>query len=124
MRRGDVYRIQDADGRGPWKPGFSKYWVEDRDDLDNLVPFFLECPQWRDAEIVGMPMGSACLSVEQLTRWFTPTEYLTLLKFGYRAVKMCDVMIIAESTSQCVFQRAKPLHQDVEIINLYSGAAA
>lgn len=27
-----IYRVQDADGRGPFKPGFSRKWVIDRDD--------------------------------------------------------------------------------------------
>ena len=33
-----VYRIQDNEGRGPWKPGFSSQWVIEREDLENLLP--------------------------------------------------------------------------------------
>ena len=35
-----VYRVQDADGRGPFKPGFSHQWVEERADHENLLPWF------------------------------------------------------------------------------------
>lgn len=38
-----IYRVQDAEGRGPWRPGFSKYWVCDRDDHDVLIPWMKEC---------------------------------------------------------------------------------
>jgi hypothetical protein len=34
-----VYRVQDVEGRGPWRPGFSRLWVRDRDDHDNLRPW-------------------------------------------------------------------------------------
>jgi hypothetical protein len=37
-----VYRIQDKKGRGPYRPGFSSQWVEDRDDHDNLFPWYQE----------------------------------------------------------------------------------
>ena len=39
-----VYRIQDSNGRGPWKPGFSHVWVEDRCDLVNLRPIVIDFP--------------------------------------------------------------------------------
>ena len=38
----EIYRVQDAQGRGPWKPGFSHRWVEDRPDHYNLPPWFVE----------------------------------------------------------------------------------
>lgn len=114
-----VFRVQDAEGRGPWRPGFSHVWVEDRPDHDNLVPWFVEFGDVRQRAIYGMAMGSGCRSLEQLRRWFTPTEYAKLLTLGYQAVQMKTGLILAESDIQCVFQRAKPLNEDVEPINLY-----
>lgn len=113
-----VYRVQDKDGRGPWKPGFSHRWVEDREDHNNLPPWFVEFGRIDSRGIYGMTMGSACMSAEQLRRWFTASEYATLRKFGYQAVKM-DACVLAESEVQCFIQRAKPFNEDVEVVELY-----
>ncbi len=119
-----VYRVQDADGRGPWKPGFSHFWVEDRDDHDSLIPWYHEFgPVHRNA-IVGMSMGCGCRTLEQLRRWFTPTEYARLRAYGYRAVQMDVGRILAESAIQCVFERAKPLRKDVAAVVLYEAETA
>lgn len=113
-----MFRVQDKDGRGPWKPGFALKWVEYRDDLDNLQPWFVEFGDVRKLALTGMAMGSACMTVEQLRRWFTPNEYQTLLNLGYRAVTM-EVSVLIQSDIQCVFQRSKPLSEDVEEFELY-----
>ena len=114
-----VFRIQDAEGRGPWKPGFSHVWVEDRPDHDNLVPWYLEFGDVTKWAIYGMALGTGCSTVAQLQRWFTPSEYSKLLGLGYRAVRMEVGRILAESDIQCVFERSKPLREDVEPIDLY-----
>jgi len=112
-----ILRIQDAEGRGPWKPGFSDLWV--RNDPDNeLVPFWEDC----GTAILICPgefYGSGCRTVEQLKRWFNPTEYAILLSFGYQAVKMRVDRIVGESSIQCVFAREIPLYQNVEPFDLY-----
>lgn len=90
-----VYRIQDRDGRGPWKPGFSRRWVEDRADHDVLRPWFEEFGRVDKLAIVGFAIGCGCRTVEQLQRWFTPSEYATLLQFGYRAVRLDVGRILA-----------------------------
>ena len=115
-----IYRVQDKDGRGPWKPGFSRFWVEDRDDHDNLVPWYVEFGDVHRRAIVGMHMGCGCRSLEQLRRWFTATEYATLQLAGYQAVQMAADRILAESDIQCVFERAKPLHIGVDAVELYA----
>ncbi|AVR89055.1 hypothetical protein [Thauera aromatica] len=114
-----VYRIQDADGRGPWKLGFSRHWVEDRDDHDLLIPWYREFGRVDQRAIVGMHIGCGCRTEEQLRRWFTPTEYARLVEFGYRAVQMEVGRILAESNIQCVFERVRPLRWDVEPFALY-----
>ena len=115
-----VYRVQDKEGRGPWKPGFSMKWVENRDDLDNLHPWFREFGDVRRLIPNGMIMGSACLSIEQLRRWFTPGEYQTLLGFGYQAVAI-EASVAVGSDIQCVIYRAKAFEEDAEPIELYPG---
>jgi hypothetical protein len=116
----EVYRIQDSEGRGPWRPGFSHNWVESRSDHANLVPWFTEFGM---GIFKGMKSyehgGSACLDLDQLKRWFTESEYLTLLEFGYKCVKMDAHRILAKSEIQCVFFRRKPLYMDCQTIELY-----
>jgi len=117
---GVVFRVQDADGRGPWKPGFSHRWVEDRPDHENLIPWFNEFGDVRERAIYGMVMGCGCRTLDQLRRWFTPSEYKTLLGFGYQAVKMQIGRVLAESDIQCVFECSKPLNQGCEVVQLYA----
>jgi hypothetical protein len=111
--------VQDLDGRGPWKPGFSRVWVKERDDHENLIPWYEEFGPVQDQVLYGESAGCGCLTLEQLRRWFTKNEYKKLRKHGYQAVKIQVNRIIAESDIQCVFGRAKPLHESVEVIRLY-----
>ena len=114
-----IYRIQDIEGRGPWKPGFSKQWVESRDDHDNLIPWYEQFGRVDRLAIVGMHIGCGCRTIEQLRRWFSPNEYATLIDKKYNAVCMNVDRVLGESDIQCVFERIKPLHKHVEIFQLY-----
>lgn len=114
-----VYRIQDDEGRGPWKPGFSHLWIEPRADHDNLIPWYREFGDVHLRAIAGMYMGCACTSVDQLRRWFSPVEYDRLISFGYRAVTMKAGRILAQSDIQCFFERSKPLRKQVCEFDLY-----
>lgn len=114
-----VCRVQDADGRGPFKPGFSHWWVEERADHDNLVPWLQQFGRVDRLVAVKRNMGCACKTLEQLRRWFTPSEYATLRRYGYQAVEMDVDRVLAESLIQCVFQRSKPLREDVRPFDLY-----
>ena len=116
-----VFRVQDKDGRGTWKPGFSHLWSEDRSDEEYaaLVPWPLQFGMIHRKALAGWSVGCGCTSLEQLRRWFTLAEYRKLRKHGYRAVKLHAVRILAASDIQCVFERAKPLGRDVEPVELY-----
>lgn len=115
-----VYRIQDGQGRGPFKPGFSHRWVVGRPDHDNLRPW---------AEEVGVAFlarasknyhfACGCQTTEHLQRWFTKEEYATLLRFGYRAVKIEADAILAETKTQLVFECQHPFHLVAEPFDLY-----
>ena len=110
-----VYRIQDADGRGPWKPGFSHKWS----DLDNktdselarLKPMFFVPP--RNAHC-----GVGCTSLKQLRLWFNETEYFRLLDFGYKCVRL-DVQILQATDVQCAFAKSRPLNLGAAEVALY-----
>lgn len=116
-----VYRVQDRDGRGPWKPGFSQRWVEDRTDEEYaaLAPWPIEVMLELQASGRGRHIGYACESLEQLRRWFRPGEYKTLLRYGYRAVKLEVDEVMARSETQCAFARSKPLRIGGKEINLH-----
>lgn len=114
-----VYRIQDKDGRGPWKPGFSNQWVEDRPEHDVLLPWYRTMGHVHLQAIYGAHMGSACRSLDQLRRWFTPTEYSKLLTLGYQAVSMEAGRILGDDGNQVVFERAWPLNERVKVETLY-----
>lgn len=114
-----VFRIQDAEGRGPWRPGFSHRWVEDRPDHANLHPWMAEFGPVHLRALVGEHFGCGCMTAEQLRRWFTPSEYSTLLRYGYRCVLVDADRVLAFSDIQCVFTRAKPLALDVTGFELY-----
>lgn len=114
-----VIRIQDKEGRGPWKPGFSDRWVEWRDDCTRLLPGFLEFPTALSDVRDGEHIGSGCMTIEQLRRWFTENEYRTLLAHGYQAVQIEVDRIIAQSEIQCIFARRDPLNLKVHAFNLY-----
>lgn len=116
-----VFRVQDRDGRGPWKPGFSERWVEDRTDEEfaALGPWPLDV-MLALREMAGRRhMGYACQTLDQLRQWFRPGEYKTLLRYGYVAVKMPVDEVLAASDVQCFFVRSKPLRAEVERFDLY-----
>lgn len=123
MKTKTVYRVQGSDGRGPWKPGFSKVWIQDREDHNNLKPWFIEFDHesiFCLASSHGIRnIGSGCSDIEQLRRWFTSLEYIRLMLLGYRAVQMQPDVIFAESDTQLVFGKKKKFKDDFEIINLY-----
>jgi hypothetical protein len=114
-----IYRIQDKDGREPYKPGFSHLWVEEREDMDFLKSTITEFGLFNNKVLYGESCGCGCRSLEQLRRWFTKREYKKLKKYGYDAVKMEVNRIIDESETQLVFGRAKSLTEDFKKIKLY-----
>jgi hypothetical protein len=114
-----IYRIQDADGRGPYKPGFSHVWC----DSFGLPPprtWMEEFPGLHKRMNEDMHYGAGGNSIEQVRKWFTPTEYCRLLILGYRLVSMEVDHVMAESRNQLVFKRAKPLKEDIEFHDLYT----
>lgn len=117
----NIYRIQDSEGRGPWKPGFSDTWVEDRSEseFEKLKPWMMEIGPVHLSALYGTHTGCGCRSLEQLRLWFLPVEYERLLGHGYKAVRMSAGRILGESEIQCVFERAAPLKEDVQEVQLY-----
>lgn len=113
-------RVQDSDGRGPFKPGFSQVWCDDSGD-PQLPPWFEEFPGLLERvkrEAGRYHYGCGCRTVEQIERWFTPAERIRLFLLGYKLVSMDVDRVLAESKNQLVFLRDKPLTEDVEVLEL------
>lgn len=115
-----VYRVQDTRGRGPWRPGFSRRWVEERDDHKALKSWIEEFPDLRTIAAPSTYYGCGCETLRQLRRWFTESEYQTLLSLGYRCVRLDIDRILASGPTQCVFVRHRALRKGAILIDLYA----
>ena len=115
-----VYRIQDRSGRGPWKPGFSRAWLEDRpeEEFAALRAIQEAAPHIAHSEPKGH-RGCGCRTLAQLRRWFTPTEYARLLDWDYCCVQMEVDRVLYSDEVQVLFERKKPLRKDVRVVTLY-----
>ena len=113
-----VYRIQDDEGRGPFRPGTSHRWM-DHDRTTDTHPGFLEefGSDCLNARKIGQRCGCAFRSMEQLRAWFRRGERRRMRALGYRIVRMEVDAILAESHRQLVFARDKPLAVDVEVLD-------
>jgi hypothetical protein len=105
-----AYRVQAADGRGPWRPGWSHTWIDgdappDRltETVMDLVPVDVLMRLPKD-----MAWGSACRTLDTLMQWFTPVERERLRAAGYHPVKLTADVVLAESAWQMVIGRARP----------------
>lgn len=115
-----IYRIQDIEGRGPYKPGFSKNWCdEDARCLIGVPLFATYMEEFLDVQekintisrLSGGAFGCGFRTLDQLNRWFTQAEQEKLFKYKYSIVKIIPDMVLAESHNQLVFWCKKPLCQ-------------
>ena len=110
-----LLRMQDANGRGPWKPGFSDQWVDDarRFDLPALHEAFgLGLKPMVDAALKrGLHLGTAVRGLERFNQWFTANEQVKLALLGYRIVDATSCEILGETEWQAVIGSAQPLSE-------------
>ena len=101
-----VFRIQDADGRGPWRPGFSSAWVDP--SREYLPPPFYE--EWPDLKLKSnvLHYGCGCSSLEQLGKWFNRYELSLLSQLGFGLVTIYADKILASNDNQVVFATSVP----------------
>ena len=104
-----IYRIQDAEGRGPYRPGFAHRWTDPDAPTSSRQPFFFEFPDLDIARLDPGRSGCGFRTMDQLLRWFTPFERQKLAALGYAVVSMEADEILAESEYQLVFKRRLPL---------------
>jgi hypothetical protein len=112
-----ILRVQDDEGRGPFKPGFSRFWLDP--DWSSELPTWME-EFGRDVmpQVSKYHYGCGVRSFSQLARWFSDKEVKAMYFYGYSIVSMRVDEIIAESKNQNVFRRRLPLNVDVTLIPL------
>lgn len=112
-----IYRIQDNEGRGPYKPVVTLQWLDaDRDDTyeNDHPPFFYEFGLGVLALIPnGFYAGCGFSTLDKLYAWFSTTELERLFKMGYCIVSMEVDQVIRESSKQLLFARSIPLTKNI-----------
>lgn len=105
-----AYRVQAADGRGPWRPGFSLTWIETDAPADRLTETVMDLLPIRELRNLppGMSYGSACRTVDALMRWFTAGEKQRLAQLGFHPVRLNADVVVTESEWQMLIGRRKP----------------
>ena len=106
-----IYRVQDATGRGPWRPGFSHLWIDEHAPVGRLSETVMDLVPL--AVLRALPTdrhyGCGCRTMAALREWFTPAERLRLTALGFDPVRLRVDQILAESDWQMFFSRTRPL---------------
>lgn len=106
-----LYRVQAADGRGPYRPGFSHHWSDAAGPA--VKPWWIELNIGLGEAIRMIPQdmhtGCAFEWLQQLDDWFTASERLKLDRLGYYIVKFRPDKIVARTPTQVVFACNGPL---------------
>ena len=106
-----VYRVQDADGRGPWRPGLSRQWVDADAPAGRLVETIFDLiplDEIRDMR-ERYYLGCACRTLADLGAWFTPIEKERLRALRFHPVMIQADAVIAESRFQILIGRLRPM---------------
>jgi hypothetical protein len=110
-----IHRVQDPDGRGPFKPGRSQLWcAPDRDGPPSIVDEFgLE---WQAEIPTGWHAGCGFERVEQVAAWFSAEEIRRLELLGYRLVVLRGCRVLRRSPDQVLFVREPPLRRGATVL--------
>lgn len=115
-----IYRVQDAEGRGPYRPLFSQHWV-DADHDERNPPLEKEFP-WLTLAHFRLrarndAYGFGFRTLEKLARWFSQSECIRLEAVGFNVVAMRVQELIAEGEVQVLFWRCMPLRQQARLVS-------
>jgi len=111
-----VLRVQDASGRGPFRPGFTHEWADTVfiPGQDPLPPWFAEFGfDLLDSTEHGEHVGCAVRTHAQICRWFSAPERARLSALGFSVVETRAGRVLAESENQLVFANRMPLRYGV-----------
>jgi hypothetical protein len=105
-----VYRVQDASGRGPWRPGFSHRWIEAEAPAGRLTESLLDL--LTPAQVWALPRshhyGAGCRRLADLGAWFLPAERARLRALGFWPVQVSAEVVVIESSWQIFVGRVRP----------------
>jgi hypothetical protein len=107
-----ILRVQDSDGRGPFRPGFTKEWCEHNHNLPSFMQEFPELPSIvHKYHKRGLHLGTGVRGYDGLKKWFSDSELEKLFSLGFSVVHVTGCAIVCESENQLVFALSKPLSQ-------------
>jgi hypothetical protein len=107
-----IFRVQDIEGRGPYKPGFSHLWTNAHHHERNpsiFEDFKISPVELKKFLFHSENAGCAFRSQQSLKDWFQLSERLRLEEMGYFIVSMLVDRIVLESDRQLIFARKRPL---------------
>jgi hypothetical protein len=108
-----LLRIQDKEGRGPWRPGLSKLWASDDPHALDLPPVHVEFKDFARliafAGATRMHIGCAVRGEEGIRRWFTLGELAKLRGLGFNIVECGRCIVLAETENQAIIASHRPL---------------
>lgn len=120
-----ILRVQDGEGRGPYRPGLSHRWSAVEGPLN--PPWWIETGEDVQAAHARIPagyhVGCGFRDYRQFHRWFTGAELRRLDRLGFRLVTLIPDIIIADTPTQIVFGCLAPLTKVVRSIKLASDLA-
>jgi hypothetical protein len=107
-----AFRVQAADGRGPWRPGFSHRWIDEEAPVGRLTETVMDLMPIHELRSLpsSMVYGSACRTLPALLDWFTPVERDRLAHLGFHPVRLNADIVLAESRWQMLIGRTRPFH--------------
>jgi hypothetical protein len=108
-----ILRVQDREGRGPWRPGLAARWSF-AETAQILPASWEEIPDLhirveRAAQRGLLHVGCAVRGTEGLRLWFNRGELQRLRDLGFSVVRCTDVEVIAETPHQLVIGRRAEL---------------
>lgn len=105
-----LLRVQDKEGRGPFKPGITIQWCQSSSRLPSILEEFPDIVEaLAPFHKRGMHLGCGVRGREQLNRWFNDEELRRLSKLGYAIVSINDYEVVKESSNQVIFASKRPL---------------
>ena len=108
-----IVRVQDKDGRGPWRPGFSNLWVDPL-RVNFFPPIYSDLSKEKFEKIKlkahsdGLHIGCAVWSGKP-KEWFNDYERDRLLSFGFNLVCADICKQLATTQSQKLIGSQFPL---------------
>ncbi len=105
-----AYRVQAADGRGPWRPGFSQTWIDVDAPVGRLSETIMDLMPIRELRALPdtMNYGCACRTLQGLRDWFTAVEMERLESLGFYPVRLNVDQVLVESQWQMLIGRVRP----------------